>query len=188
MGATTACSVGSGRRCDVPWGPEGSVSQPIDIRLATTADAAVIARHRVEMFRDMGKMPDAQAAPLAAAAERYFLRAIPTETYVGWLASPAAHLGEVIGGAGVQVRDTLPRLYLDQTGVDLGPQGLIVNVYTERHWRRKGVAERLMQEVLRWTGARGIHNVVLHASAEGQPLYEKLGFRQTNEMRYEKRP
>jgi GNAT superfamily N-acetyltransferase len=162
------------------------VSQPIDIRVATPDDAAVIARHRVEMFRDMGTLPNEFAAPLATAAERYFLEAIPRQTYVGWLASPAAHLGEVIGGAGIQVREALPRLTWDQTGVDLGPQGLIVNVYTERAWRRKGVAERLMQEVLHWTGARGMRNVVLHASAEGRALYEKLGFRPTNEMRYER--
>jgi len=44
-----------------------------------------------------------------------------------------------------------------------------------------------MREILRFTEDRGIDNVVLHASAEGRSLYEKLGFKQTNEMRYEGR-
>ncbi|HXS23112.1 MAG TPA: GNAT family N-acetyltransferase, partial [Gemmatimonadales bacterium] len=58
-------------------------------------------------------------------------------------------------------------------------------VYTEQAWRRRGVAGLLMREILRFTTQRGIDNVVLHASAEGRTLYEKLGFKQTNEMRFE---
>jgi len=65
-----------------------------------------------------------------------------------------------------------------------GPQGLIMNVFTERAWRRRGVAAALLRELLRWCRASGIESVVLHASADGRPLYEKLGFTPTNEMRY----
>ena len=66
-----------------------------------------------------------------------------------------------------------------------GPQGLVVNVYTERAWRRRGVADALMRELLRWCRANGIESIVLHASGEGRPLYQKLGFTPTNEMRYD---
>jgi len=161
------------------------MSEGIVIRPATERDAAVVARHRVEMFRDMGTLPAEHGPALARAAEAYFRRAIPAGTYAGWLATPEGKPGDVIAGAGIQIREAIPRLRLDRTAVDPGPQGLIVNVYTEPAWRRRGVAERLMRELLRWTRERGIHNVVLHASADGRPLYEKLGFRATNEMRYE---
>jgi len=157
----------------------------IIVRLATDGDAPVVARHRVAMFRDMGTLPAEQGPPLERAAEAYFRRAIPAGSYVGWLATPEGKPAEVVAGAGIQIREAIPRLRLDRTAVDPGPQGLIVNVYTEPAWRRRGLAERLMREVLRWTRERGIHNVVLHASVDGRPLYEKLGFRQTNEMRYE---
>jgi len=157
----------------------------ISIRRATERDASVVARHRVTMFRDMGTLPPEQEAPLERAAEAYFRKAIPAGTYVGWLATPEGKPGEVVGGVGIQLREAIPRLRLDRQGVDPGPQGLIVNVYTEPAWRRRGIAERLMREILRFTRERGVNNVVLHASADGRPLYEKLGFRQTNEMRYE---
>ena len=66
-----------------------------------------------------------------------------------------------------------------------GPQGLVVNVYTERAWRRRGVADALMRELLRWCSGNGVESIVLHASGEGRPLYQKLGFTPTNEMRYD---
>ncbi len=161
------------------------MSEGIAIRLATEADARVVARHRVAMFRDMGTLPAGQGPPLERAAEAYFRRAIPQGSYVGWLATPEGRPGEIIGGAGIQLRESIPRLRLDRAAVDPGPQGLIVNVYTEQAWRRRGVAELLMRAILRFARERGVDNVVLHASAEGRSLYEKLGFKQTNEMRLE---
>lgn len=161
------------------------MAEGIVVRLATEADAPVVARHRVSMFRDMGTLPAEQGPSLLKAAEPYFRRAIPAGLYVGWLGTPAGRPGEVVGGAGIQIREMIPRLRGDGAAIDSGPQGLIVNVYTEPAWRRRGIGELLMREVLAFTHARGIHNVVLHASAEGRALYERLGFRQTNEMRYE---
>lgn len=164
---------------------ETGMPDGIAVRLATEQDAPVVARHRVAMFRDMGTLPAELSRPLERAAEAYFRRAIPAGTYVGWLATPAGRPGEVIAGVGIQLRESIPRLRRDRRAVDPGPQGLIVNVYTEQAWRRRGIAELLMHEILRFTKQRGIDNVVLHASAEGRSLYEKLGFKQTNEMRYE---
>ena len=62
-------------------------------------------------------------------------------------------------------------------------RGNILNVYTERPFRRQGIARRLMHIALDWCRANGIRAVILHASDDGQKLYEQLGFRSTNEMR-----
>ncbi|HEX4633943.1 MAG TPA: GNAT family N-acetyltransferase [Gemmatimonadales bacterium] len=161
------------------------MAEGIAIRRAVEQDALTVAGHRVAMIRDMGILPAEQGPLLERAAETYLRRAIPAEIYVGWLATPEGRPGEVIAGAGIQLRESIPRLRLDRAAVDPGPQGLIVNVYTEPAWRRRGIAERLMGEILRFTREHGVDNVVLHASAEGRSLYEKLGFKQTNEMRYE---
>ncbi len=47
----------------------------------------------------------------------------------------------------------------------------------------QGMARRLMDTVLDACRERGIRAVVLHASPDGRPLYESLGFSSTNEMR-----
>jgi GNAT superfamily N-acetyltransferase len=63
-------------------------------------------------------------------------------------------------------------------------EGPIMNVFTERSYRRRGLARALLQRVLEWAGANGLTSLVLHASAEGRALYEQAGFVPTNEMRY----
>lgn len=151
------------------------------IRRATAADAGVLARHRADMFRDMGQLPADLRDTLVEAARAYFATAVPDGRYVAWLAEVE---GEIVAGAGLQLRELLPRPAAGGTRLVRGPQGLILNVFTEPAWRRRGVAAALMRELLRWCRANGIESLVLHASADGRPLYEKLGFTPTNEMRY----
>lgn len=155
------------------------------IRPATAADAAVLAHHRAGMFRDMGELPDDLRDALEQAATAYFARAIPDGRYVAWVAYARERPTEIVGGAGLQLRELLPRPHRAQTRLMRGPQALILNVFTERPWRRRGVAEALMRELLEWCRKNGVESVVLHASNEGRPLYGKLGFTPTNEMRYD---
>ena len=152
----------------------------IRIRMATADDAAVIAGHRVAMFADMGTLPPGAGEPLHAACVAYLRDAIGRD-YFGWLACDAEDI--VVGGCGLQLRTILPRPSRD--GIT-ATEGIILNVYTQRPWRRRGIAERLVRACIDWARGRGIERIVLHASDDGRALYEKLGFRQTNEMRLHK--
>lgn len=150
----------------------------IRIRLATSDDAEVIAGHRVSMFTDMGTLPaGADVDALRRTAVAYLRDAIGSE-YFGWLACAG---DIVVGGCGMQLRRILPRLSRDGAVVDV--EWIILNVYTDAAWRRRGIAEELVRACLEWARERGVERIVLHASAEGRKLYEKLGFVQTNEMR-----
>jgi GNAT superfamily N-acetyltransferase len=158
--------------------------RPFRIRPATPHDAPVLAKHRVEMFRDMGRIADEDtAAELRAATESLIGEWIAAGTYVGWLAEPVARPGLVVGGAGVQLRPMLPRPARQGPGNFAGPEGYVMNVFVERAWRRRGVAALLMDVVISYARERRIGVVTLHASDEGRHLYERLGFVPTNEMR-----
>ena len=133
----------------------------------------------------MGELPDGLYDTLVEAARAYVTQAITDGRYVGWVAERDAESGEIVGGAGLQLRELLPRPNTAREQLVRGPQGLVVNVYTEPAWRRRGVADALMRELLRWCRGNGIESIVLHASGEGRPLYQKLGFTPTNEMRYD---
>lgn len=159
------------------------ITAPFDVRRAGPADAPVLARHRMEMFRDMNRCGAEVGAALRDAAEPMIREWLGAGTYVGFLAEPAGRRGEVAGGAGIQLRPLLPRPSEDGTQVARGPEAYVLNVYVERAWRRRGVARLLMQRVLAYVREHGIVRCTLHPSAEGKPLYESLGFTPTSEMR-----
>ncbi len=155
------------------------------VRHATVMDVDILARHRAEMFRDMGKLPDALVDGMLEASSLYFARAVSDGEYLAWLASPASSPDTIVAGAGLQLRTALPNLRKDHDGVMItsGLQGIVLNVYTEHGYRRRGLARLLMEHVLPAARARCPGGIVLHASDEGRALYESLGFVPTNEMR-----
>jgi GNAT superfamily N-acetyltransferase len=133
------------------------MTDPFAVRAATAADAAILAGHRAEMFRDMGMLPDQLYQPLVDASRRYFGEAIPTGEYVGWVLSLKANGANIIAGAGLQLRRVLPHPDPSDGSVVGGPQAVVLNVYTEPAWRRRGCAALLMRHILDWAGANGVN-------------------------------
>jgi GNAT superfamily N-acetyltransferase len=102
--------------------------------------------------------------------------ALASGLYKGWLAQISD--GTVLAGGGVLLspwpshpRDPQPR------------RAHILNLYTYPNHRRKGLARMLMQTMIEWCRQQGFATVSLHASDDGKPLCQVLGFRPTNEMR-----
>jgi GNAT superfamily N-acetyltransferase len=156
------------------------------VRRATVDDVDVVARHRVAMFRDMGEIAsETLEQVLLEASTKALAVCLANATYLGWLATDAG--GAVRAGAGVQLRSQLPRIAMDGKRVETGPAPLVLNVYTEPEWRRRGLARVLMQHVMAWAADTGLDRLVLRASNDGRPLYEALGFAATNEMSWDPR-
>jgi GNAT superfamily N-acetyltransferase len=158
--------------------------EPFGIRPATADDAQILARHRAAMFRDMGELPDQLWDELVEASATSLEQTLLSGEYHGWLASPPEHPAEIVASAGVLLRPMIPRPDAGSGTLLFGPQALILNVYTEPPWRRRGLAALLMRHIMDWAEARGIRVLVLQASDDGRLLYEKLGFRPTHEMQY----
>ena len=156
------------------------------IRPVGLEDVAIVARHRAEMFKDMGQLEEPNYSQLVAETIERLRVAVLSGEYVGWFATPTGRPNEVAAGVGMQLRRVLPHPSR-RPGVRTlakGRQALVLNVFTEAAWRRRGLARRLMDHLLAWCDEQGVETVVLHASDEGRPLYERLGFVATNEMRF----
>jgi GNAT superfamily N-acetyltransferase len=161
--------------------------KPITIRRATPEDAPVIAWHRARMFQDMGQLPLPAFDALRDVAELSLRAALTSGEYVGWLLATEAEPDRIVAGGGVQLRQVLPHpvdLGAGRVSVAAGRHGIVLNVYTEPNWRRRGLAELLMRHILEWARAERLDRLVLHASDEGRKLYLRLGFVPTNEMRF----
>jgi GNAT superfamily N-acetyltransferase len=153
------------------------------IRRAEVGDAAIIAGHRVSMFREMGQVPThALATALLESSTAALVELLRNGSYIGWLAISASE--RVLAGAGAHVQSQLPRISHDAGAVTTASVPLVVNVYTEPDVRGMGMARALMHTVLEWATAQGCDRVALHASDAGRPLYQSLGFTPTNEMRW----
>ena len=155
-----------------------------EIRPATEADVTVMAGHRVSMFREMGSVNPALEGVLLDAATTHIREAMVGGEYVAWLAHPPGEPRRILGGGGVQLRRLFPRPQEGGQGLLIGREGIVLNMYVERDARRRGVARRIMEEILTWVSGTDVVRLVLHASDEGRPLYELMGFAQTNEMCY----
>ena len=151
-------------------------SNDIITRCATPADLEIVMHHRRSMFFDMGYRDETALAAMKATSEPFFAKGLANGSYVGWLAENP--LKEVIAGGGLIVFE-----YHSSPADPFPRRPVIVNMYTEPGYRRRGIARELMKRMLAWCRTEGFGSVVLHASEDGRPLYESLGFEPTNEMR-----
>jgi GNAT superfamily N-acetyltransferase len=160
------------------------VSDTFRIRRATAQDAEIIAWHRARMFQDMGEIISGDAVEILRTKTRALIKEwLANGDYAGWLASPADKPDLIVAGAGIQLQPILPRP-LSPSQIGEGRQGTIINVFTEPEWRRRGIGTLLMKEIIAWARGEDLERILLHASAEGRPVYEKLGFVESNEMRF----
>jgi GNAT superfamily N-acetyltransferase len=148
----------------------------VTIREAGSGDLETILHHRRSMFRDMSEGSVEELDRMVEVARPWLARALADGSYRHWLATDSS--GVVAGGGGVLLSPWPANPHDPCT-----ERAVILNVYTEIEFRRRGIAQRVMQTILAWIRAYGLQSVNLHASEEGRALYEKLGFVQTNEMR-----
>ncbi len=152
------------------------------VRMAGPADVDAIARHRCMMFFDMGVLAEHLIPALMEASAAYFSTALATGRYLAWVAELRGS-GRVVAGGGMLINEVPPRHHPSGKVLPAGLQGLIVNMYVDPEFRRRGLAARLMREMIAYAKISGLPSLVLHASKAGRPLYEQLGFEPTNEMR-----
>jgi GNAT superfamily N-acetyltransferase len=145
------------------------------IRPATVEDIPILIRHRRMMWWDMGRRDETALEWMDAAARTYFSAAVADGSYRGFLA--VNRRGEVVGGGGIVI-SAWPGSFHQRAP----RRAMILNMYVERDHRRRGIARQLMQAMIAWCREQEFARVGLHASDEGRPLYEKLGFKPSNEM------
>jgi GNAT superfamily N-acetyltransferase len=147
----------------------------IVIREAWVEDIPEILRHRSGMYEAMGVGDPQSRAEMAAASAKLLPQAIRDGSFRGWLAEAE---GRVVGGGGLFVTP-----WLSHPGDLLCRKATVLNVYVDSAYRRQGIARTVMDVILAWCRSEGFAEVFLHASHEGRPLYESLGFQTGNEMR-----
>src|SRR5258708_3452 len=149
----------------------------ITIREAAPSESAIILHHRRSMFRDMGEGTVEELDRMVEVASPWLARALADGSYRHWLALDSS--GRIAGGGGV--------LLCPWPANPKDPcteRAVILNVYTEPEFRKRGIARQIMLTILAWAKQKGLRSVNLHASDEGRDLYASLGLQRTHAMRF----
>ncbi|MBN1936669.1 MAG: GNAT family N-acetyltransferase [Anaerolineae bacterium] len=154
------------------------MNDDILIRPATLDDLDALVYLRRLMFESMGHTDPEQLAAGDRAARAYIEAKLPGGEFCAWVAVAAD--GQVVssGGAVIDVHPPGP-------GNLSGKIGYIMSVATRPEYRRRGLARRIVETIIEWFKAQGVTRIALHASDMGRPMYERMGFKASTEMRLE---
>jgi GNAT superfamily N-acetyltransferase len=146
-----------------------------NVKYATVKDTELLAKHRLNMWRDI--LPEVMSAPGTEERTLAWIREkLSSGKLVGLIA--ITEEGQIAGSGCIWIREHAPLPMSQFLEVPY-----LLSLYTEREFRRKGVARLIAQTAIAWCRAHGYDRVNLDASEEGKSLYEKLGFKPGYGMR-----
>ena len=143
----------------------------MEYRYATTDDMNLMIRSRMDTLRDVnGLEADYQFSEEVLEASREYFREGDQSTVL------AIDNDRAVGCATMCSIDLMPTF--DHPS---GRRAHLMNVWTNRDYRRQGIAEKLVTMLIEEARARGVSEISLDATEAGRPLYRKMGFKESGE-------
>jgi GNAT superfamily N-acetyltransferase len=150
----------------------------ITYRKAILSDAEKLAEIRSLFLKEMNNVTSEEDRIIVEQANlEYFRKALRDNTFVAWIALDNE---EIIATSGLSF-SMVPPFYsiLD------GKVAYIMNMYTFPVYRNLGIGTELLKKLIDEAKQLGYKKITLNATEKGRPLYEKYGFRDTqNEMEF----
>lgn len=144
-------------------------------RVATLADIPDLARLRIDFLKEV-QSPETHLVEDEGLNEilfDYFGQHIASGDFVAWLGIAD---GKVVATSGLCFSKIIPGFTL----LD-GRVAYIMNIYTLPLWRKKGIGKQVFYHILEEAKQRNYKRVLLHATEDGRPIYEKFGFKATHD-------
>ncbi len=152
------------------------MAENFSIRFATVNDIDDLVRLRRLMFEWMNYSDNDILNANDSNNKNYFAQSIPNKSFIGWLVFNKEQKAIASGGLVIDQHPPGPTN-------PSGKVGYIMNISVEPNFRKRGIAKKILREILSFLKDQNISVVSLHASKMGKELYEKAGFNPTNEMR-----
>jgi len=145
------------------------------VRVATAKDIDLLVEMRHKMFEDMRPRTAEEHRIGDRAYRKWALQKMRDGRLRCYIVNDGK--GAPAGGGGVWLREVQP-----SPGHDARLMPYLLSMFTEREFRRKGVATLVVKEAERWARAGGYPVMNLHPSKEGRKVYAKLGWKRSWEM------
>ena len=138
----------------------------IEYRIAGPDDIDLLMESRLEMLRIVNNLGEDYQFDdiLSNCSKDYFLNGDQTTVLV-------LDDGKVIGCASMSYMWIMPTF-----SHPTGKRAHLMNVYTNKDYRRQGIARKMVQMLIDDAWNKGATEISLDATESGRPLYESLGF------------
>lgn len=145
---------------------------------ATIEDIDILTKTRIEVLRVANQLSDdADMTEVEKQSYEYYSKALRDGSHTAYLVFDGTNF---IGAGGVSYYRVMPTYHNPS-----GNKAYIMNMYTSPKYRRKGIAYKTLDLLVRDAKSRGVNVILLEATEMGRPLYEKYGFvKMNNEMEF----
>ena len=138
-------------------------------RKLTEKDLDTFIEMRINQLREEGAKEDIDLRP---ALKGYYTRHMSDGTFLSWL---AVDNDKIIGTSGMSIVEKPPYF-----GCPSGRIGLLSSMFTDKNYRRQGIAKELLSRVVNEAKECGCGTVQITASDMGVLLYTDFGFTKNN--------
>lgn len=137
----------------------------IEYRKLTTKELDTFIDMRINQLREEGATEDIDLKPALYA---YYVKHMPEGTFVSWLAIDKQ---KIIGTSGISFVEKPPYF-----GCASGKIGLLSSMFTDKDYRRQGIAKKLLSKVADEARKYGCSTIQITASDMGVTLYRDFRF------------
>lgn len=143
----------------------------MEYRIADASDIDMLMNVRLSMLRIVNDLPVDYIFDdkLVTNSRRYFLEGDQTTVV-------AVDDGRCVACASMSYIEIMPTF--SHTS---GKRAHLMNVYTEKDYRRRGIARPLVNMLIEDARVHGATEISLDATESGRPLYESMGFKASEE-------
>ena len=132
-------------------------------------DLEILTKTRIEVLRAANQLLDQiDMSEVKKQSFDYYRKTLGSGTHVAYLVYDKE---QFVGAGGISFYQVMPTFHNPS-----GEKAYIMNMYTRPEYRRKGIAYKTLDLLVKEAKDRGITAISLEATAMGRPLYEKYGF------------
>lgn len=136
---------------------------------ATIEDIEILTKTRIEVLRAANKLSDdVDMAEVEKQSYEYYVDALKNGTHTAYLVFDGT---KFVGAGAISYYKVMPTYHNPS-----GKKAYIMNMYTNSDYRRKGIALKTLDLLVKDAKEKGINAISLEATDMGRPLYEKYGF------------
>ncbi len=145
---------------------------------ADLSDIEILTKTRIDVLKSANKLADdVDMSLIEAESFQYYQKCFINDEHVAYLVYDDKTFA---GCGGVSFYQVMPT-YHNPSGYG----AYIMNMYTRPEYRRKGIAIKTLDLLMKEIKERNITKISLEATSLGRPLYERYGFVAMNdEMEY----